>query len=59
MTYFDKLTEIKNTAKKCRDAQKLYFRFRTHENLIKSKQLEQELDRLIFEYDGFQLTFDL
>ena len=59
MTYFDKLTEIKNVAKKCRDAQKMYFKDITHENLIKSKQLEQEFDKLIFEYDGFQLTFDI
>lgn len=59
MTSYEKLTEIKNVAKECREAQKLYFMYRTHENLIKSKQLEQKLDKLIFEHDSFQLILDI
>ena len=59
MTIIEKLLQIKVAATKCREAQKMYFKDRTHENLIKSKQLEAELDKLIFEYDEFQLTFDI
>lgn len=59
MTTIERLTEIKNVAKKCRDAQKMYFKNRTQENLMTSKQLELQLDKLIFEYDGFQLNLDL
>lgn len=58
MTTIEQLTKIKDIAKECREAQRLYFKDKTRENLMKSIQLEQELDRLIFEYDGFQLTFD-
>lgn len=57
MTNFEKLTKIKNAAKMCRNAQKLYFKDRTHENLINSKQFESKLDKLIFEYDECLLNF--
>lgn len=54
MTNLEKLIKIKDAAKMCRNAQKMYFKDRTRENLITSKEFESKLDRLISEYDDYQ-----
>lgn len=43
--------EIITLAKRCREAQKCYFRTRLRSDLNASKALEQELDKAIEEYE--------
>ncbi len=40
--------------KQMRDAQRLYFRYRTHDELKQAQHLEREVDQAIRDYQGRQ-----
>lgn len=47
----ERLIEVAKKAVEVREAQKIYFKNRTQENVVKSKVLEKELDSLLESFD--------